>query len=172
MNTFFATAALTASVLAGASAAQAATLEPGVYGALLLGRTDGSNPNYRHGNGISLGGGLGYRFKPEWGVEVFTREFDFQPLRISTSYAYPERHIGIAATGELPLNGTFGVTGRVGLGQTQMTRRNMEAGDRTSVSLGAGLVMHLGSHVSATLGYERYTRVNVNAYLAGVEFRF
>ncbi|UXH78497.1 porin family protein [Roseateles amylovorans] len=172
MKTTFATTVLVVSAAVGASAAHAADLSPGVYATIVAGKTDGSNPTYRNGGSPSLGGGLGYRFAPEWGVEVFTRGLDFELLRWQTSYAYPERHSGVALTGELPLNGLFGVTGRIGLGQTQMKRSGDRTGDRTSVSAGAGLAMHLGSNIAATLGYERYTRVNVNAWLLGVEFRF
>lgn len=154
------------------SAACAADLTAGPYINIMTGKADGNNPTYENGGSWSVGGGVGYRVIPELGIEIFTRGLDFEIFRGQTDYQYPERHSGVAAVAELPLNRWFGITGRVGLGQTQMKQSRGRTEDRVSASTGAGLAWHMGSHFTLTLSYERYTRVNVDTWLFGYEARY
>ncbi len=170
-------AGLTAGLVAAGAAhadTPASALTPGLYGQMLIGGAKGHSANYDSGTSLSVGWGLGYRFTPELGAELFLRglDFDISPFASNRTEPYPERHAGVALTGSLPVNSLFNLTGRLGVGRTTLKRDNGEDRSRTNASLGAGAALQLGSHMALTAGYERYTGINVNVWNVGWELRY
>ncbi|SEK84699.1 Outer membrane protein beta-barrel domain-containing protein [Roseateles sp. YR242] len=181
MRTFVATCASAMVLTAALGASSDAHAEdpnpgltPGVYGQFAIGAANGSNPNYDKSSTLSVAWGLGYRFTPNLGAEVFLRglNFDINLFAPNRDYAYPERHVGVALTGSLPISSIFNVTGRAGIGQTTLKRDNGPDSTKTSASAGVGLALQLGSHMALTTGYERYAGVNVNVWNLGWELRY
>lgn len=168
---------LIAALLAMAGAAQAADrADSGVYVGLSLGRADGGNAVFKTGGSPSFAGSLGYRFQSPLALELYWRSLSFElfPASQSGNYDYPDRHVGAAVVGRLPLGDALSATARLGVGRTTMDRSGSGASakQRTSVSGGVGLSYALSRQVSITLGYERFSRIDTGVTLLGTEIRF
>ncbi|WP_158218930.1 porin family protein [Roseateles aquatilis] len=171
---------LIAAAIVGAGAAHAAPSVPdeGMYATVSFARASGSNETYRTRGTPSFGSSVGYRFNSTVGVEVYYRTLSFElfPGWSSQNYSYPETHVGLAATANLPLSGSWSATGRLGVGNTRMKVAGSgfrdDGRNKTTVSAGAGLAWHLSRSVSLTGGYERYAGINTGLWSVGAEFRF
>lgn len=168
---------LIAALLAMAGTAQAADqTEGGVYVGLGLGRADGGNAVFKTGGSPSFAGSLGYRFQSPLALELYWRSLSFElfPASQSGNYEYPDRHVGVAVVGRLPLGEALSATARLGVGRTGMDRSGSGASakQRTSMSGGVGLSYALGRKVSVTLGYERFSKIDTGVTLLGAEIRF
>ncbi|MDT9001665.1 porin family protein [Paucibacter sp. APW11] len=173
-----AVAAACAMSLVSVAHAQDAQAKPGPYVGLSLGRANGSHEAYEAGSDPSLGLFAGYRFNEQLSLEVFGRALSFRlfPNWLNThdSGTHPDRHIGLAVVGDLPLGGAWRAYGRAGLGRTRMEGNNSlaKAGSVTETTLGAGLAYEFSSGFGLRFGLERYNKSRVNVLGLGGEVRF
>lgn len=140
-----------------------------IYGSVGVGGVDGSQEAYkRDGDQLSVGYSFGYYFNANYGAEIYTRSLAFRPFGPRRDYAYPDTHVGIAAVYRYPLTRMFSLNGRLGIGQTKMSRDDGgHAGDKTSVTAGVGASLEFSRHVAITAGYERYSGINTGLWLVG-----
>lgn len=159
-------------------AASARAAEPGVYVGLSVGKADGSGPAYQAGADPSLGVAVGYRLNEQLAVEGFARSLSFirfpEIFGSPDAYRVPDRHVGLALEGTVPLSEAWGLYGRLGVGRTTMmgstTGRRLDT--VTDATLGGGLRYGLGSGWAFKLGAERYGKSKVNAYYLALQYQF
>ena len=164
--------------LASGLSTSASAAEPGVYAGLSVGKADGSGPAYQAGADPSLGVAMGYRLNEQLAVEGFARSLSFirfpEIFGSPDAYQVPDRHVGLALEGTVPLSEAWGLYGRLGVGRTTMT--GSTTGRRldtvTDATLGGGLRYGLGSGWAFKLGAERYGKSKVNAYYLAVQYQF
>ncbi|WP_431259869.1 outer membrane beta-barrel protein [Roseateles chitinivorans] len=157
---------LIAVVAMAAGAAQAAD-DSLIYASVGVGGVDGSQEAYRRdGNQLSVGYSFGYRFNANVGAEIYTRSLSFRLSGPRRDFAYPDTHSGVAAVYRYPVAQMFSLNGRVGVGQTRMSRDDGgHAAEKTSVTAGVGAALELGRRVALTAGYERYSGIDAGLWL-------
>lgn len=169
-------ALLLCAVAGGAQAQGAKAKTEGVYAGFGLGRADGGNRLYETGSRPSFAFNLGYRFNGALSAEVYWRTMSFEilPQWSQQGYSYPDRHLGVAGVGTLPLSDAWAVTGRLGVGRTTMDQSGSgkAAKQQTSLMGGLGLTYQVSRSFSVTLGYERYSKINTGLTLFSGEVRF
>jgi hypothetical protein len=138
-----------------------------------------------------LGVSIGYTVDRSLAFELFDQRFVAGPLGAALSNAVraafgakagpsevPERHVGVAAIGALPLADAWRVLGRLGLGSTRVAVYGPPKGDflrtenRTDPSVGAGLAFDASARWTFSLNAARFTKTKTTATTLGAQFRF
>ena len=169
-------AAALALLSAAAPSFAAPGFEPGVYAEVTGGRTSVTSKYAANGDDVSLGAALGYQYTPNFGFEVYTRSLSFIPLAamLSSPGYYPDQHYGIAAIGSLPLNESFSLFGRAGLGRTTMKPNRSGMSDRTDTDavVGLGVRYAFNRNFSLSLEGTYLNKSEVSIYSFGARYQF
>jgi OOP family OmpA-OmpF porin len=142
-----------------------------------LGTAKGKSKVYDGKSEPSFGFAAGYRFNPNLSAELFSRSLNFEFLvgfLDPKGYVYPEDHVGAALRLSAPLNESFQLYGRLGVGRTTMkaTLVNMRHDSVSETSLGAGLGYDFNPSWGLQLEYNRFLKNDINVLSLGLQFRF
>ncbi|WP_332856679.1 outer membrane beta-barrel protein [Duganella sp. S19_KUP01_CR8] len=150
--------------------------EPSVYAEVVGGRTSVSSKYAANGDDVSFGAGLGYQYTPNFGFEVYTRSLSFIPIvaALSAPGYYPDQHSGIAAIGTVPLNESFSLFGRAGVGRTTMKANRNTLSDRTDTDavVGLGVRYAFNRNFSLSLEGTYLSKSEVSVYSFGARYQF
>jgi len=175
-HTTISAAALATLLSAAAPAFAGPGFEPGVYAEIIGGRTSVTSKYAANGDDISFGAGLGYQYTPNFGFEVYTRSLSFIPLvaAVSAPGYYPDQHSGIAAIGTMPLNESFSLLGRAGVGRTTMKANRNTMSDRTDTDAvaGVGVRYAINRNFSLSLEGTYLSKSEVSIYTFGARYQF
>jgi len=149
----------------------------GLYLGASIGSAKGKSKVYLGDSDPSLALSVGYRFNPNLSVELFARTLNFNILPglfEPEGYVYPDSHVGTALRLSAPVNESFHVYGRLGVGRTAMkaTRVGMQAKSVTEASVGAGLGYDFNASWGLQLEYKRFLKNDINVMSLGLQFRF
>ncbi|WP_271007411.1 porin family protein [Paucibacter sp. B51] len=149
----------------------------GLYLGASFGSAKGKSKVYLGDSDPSVALAVGYRFNPHLSAELFARNLNFNiipGLFEREDYVYPDSHVGTALRLSAPLNESFQVYGRLGLGRTSMkaTRVGMQAKSLTEASVGAGLGYDFNATWGLQLEYNRFLKNDINVLSLGVQLRF
>ncbi|NHZ92452.1 outer membrane beta-barrel protein [Massilia sp. CCM 8733] len=149
---------------------------PGVYVGFQAGQASSSNDRIERDD-LSFGPRAGYQFNKHLGVEVFGNSLSFIEIGYGFSRnepAHPEEHVGIAVTGTFPLSERLNLTGRAGIGRTNMHAAALGKDDykETDPSIGGGIRFDFDQHWAITAEAMRLTKTRVTVISTGFRYQF
>lgn len=149
----------------------------GLYLGASFGSAKGKSKVYLGDSDPSVALAVGYRFNPHLSAELFTRNLNFNILPglfEPEDYVYPDSHVGTALRLSAPLNESFHVYGRLGVGRTstKVTWVGMPSKSVTEASVGAGLGYDFNATWGLQLEYNRFLKHDINVLSLGVQLRF
>ena len=150
--------------------------EPGAYIALDIGGASTSSKYAADGDDLSFGGKVGYQYTRNFGFDVYARSLSFISNSgvFSERGLYPDQTVGIAAQGTMPLNESFSLFGRAGIGRTSLkgNRSGMKDKEETDGLVGVGISYHFNRQWSINLEGSYLTKTEIKMYAFGGRFQF